>query len=355
MKFIGIDAGNSGCKYAYFKEGQLVYGCIPNITGKAITLDIPPSGIDERLLAVEILSADEAEERQPVFVGELARQQLQEYAQQDRSRNKAESDAIKLIVPAVLGLLGDEAKIVLGIGATLQDYADQAPLLQKNLTRRHEVKFNLGSKAGKILRPEVTATYTYAQAAAGLISLLKDDYGQIRRVELANQTVLALDFGHGQVNVALMDKLQFIKKACFSVDYGFYRIISAVQNYLNAKPYYITATIPQLQTAVEKGFFIWKGQQIDLTEVIEESCAKIVELIYNEVMVHTNNLNIDTLVVMGGAATIMTPFVGSRFGYIPELALDSMYANARGLLLIAKEKWEKENGKSTTNSFIHRN
>lgn len=355
MKFIGIDAGNSGCKYAYFKDGQLVYGCIPNVTGKAIALDIPPTGIDERVLAVQVLSADEVEQRQPVFVGELAKQQLQEYAQQDRSRNKAESDAINLIVPTVLGLLWTGDKIALGIGATLQDYADQAPLLQKKLTKKHEIKFNLGSKVGRIVRPEVEATYTYAQAAAGLISLLKDDDGQIRRAEWANQTVIALDFGHGQVNVALMEKLQFIKKSCFSLDYGFYRIVLAVQNYLNAKPYYITATIPQLQNAVERGFFVWKGQQIDLTEVIDECCAKIVDLIYNEVMALTSNASVDTMVVMGGAASIMIPFIGARFGYTPELAMNSMYANARGLLLIAKEKWEKENDKGTSHSFICRN
>lgn len=182
IQFLGIDPGNSACKYAYYCGGQIRYGMVPNITGPAITLDIPPtSNHDENIISVKVLSADDEEHRQEHFVGELARQQLQEYAGQDRSRNKADSDSVNIILPAVLGLLDTEEQIVLGVGATLQDYAVQAPLLQKKLTRRHEVIFRYGSRAGQSIRPNVVKTYTYAQAAAGLVSLLRTDEGRVRR------------------------------------------------------------------------------------------------------------------------------------------------------------------------------
>lgn len=347
FKFIGVDAGNSAVKYAYFCGGQIRFGMVPNITGRAIALDIPPaSPRDEEIISVRVLSADDDEQRKEHFVGELARRQLQEYAGQDRSRNKADSDSVNIILPAVLGLRDTEEPIVLGVGATLQDYATQAPLLQKKLTRRHEIVFRYGSRAGQSIRPNVVKTYTYAQAAAGLISLLRTDEGRIRRTDWNDQTILAIDFGHGQINVAVMDRLQFVMAACFAMDYGFYRVVSAAQNYLNTK-HYVTASIPQLQEAVEKGFYLKNNSKIDLRQPIDSACEKLTDKVVEEIKVHVPSMLLDrvsTIVAMGGGGKTMAPFVGSAFPAMKlEIAENSLFANARGLLLVAREKWEKEN------------
>jgi hypothetical protein len=348
VRFISIDAGNSGNKYAYYRGGQIFYGFIPNVTGQAIPLDFPPaSNREENILAIQVLSADTDEYRKPVFVGELARQQLQEYAEQDRSRNKVDSDSINLIVPAILGLLDTEEPIVLGIGATLQDYSEQAPQLQKKLTKRHEIKFKYGSRAGQTIKPNVIHTYTYAQAAAGLVGMLRTDDGRLRRNDWNNKTILGIDCGHGQFNIAVMDQLQFIKQSCFSLDYGFYRVVSAVQQHLNKKPYYVTASIPQLQEAVEKGCYLKNGHKIDLEPIIDTACGQLMEMVYSEITSKVSKVLFDKItevVVMGGGAQIMAPFVGSKL-MKPEIADNSLYANARGLLLVAKEKWENENSK----------
>lgn len=346
LRFIGIDAGNSAVKYAYFCGGQVRFGMVPNITGPAMTLDIPPaSPRDEEIIAVRVLSADEDEHRKEHFVGELARRQLQEYAGQDRSRNKADSDSVNIILPAVLGLLDTEEQIVLGVGATLQDYAVQAPLLQKKLTRRHEVIFRYGSRAGQSIRPNVVKTYTYAQAAAGLVSLLRTDEGRVRRTDWNDETIMAVDFGHGQINVAVMDRLQFVMTACFAVDYGFYRVVGAVQDYLNTK-YYVTASIPQLQEAVERGYYLKNNSKIDLRQTIDGACEKLANKIADEIRVRVPSMLLDrvgTIVVMGGGGKTMAPFIGSIFPAMKlEIAEQSLFANARGLLLVAREKWEKE-------------
>lgn len=349
IRFIGVDAGNSAVKYAYFCGGQIRYGFIPNVTGRAINLDIPPaSPWDEEIISARVLSADEEEHRKEHFVGELARRQLQEYAGQDRSRNKADSDSINIILPAVLGLLDNEEPIVLGVGATLQDYAVQAPLLQKKLTRRHEVVFRYGSRAGQTIKPNVIKTYTYAQAAAGLISLLRTDEGRVRRTDWNDETIMAVDFGHGQINVAVMDRLQFVMAACFAMDYGFYRVVSAVQNYLNTK-YYVTASIPQLQEAVERGYYLKNNSKIDLRQIIDSACEKLIDMVVNEIKVHVPSMLLDrvsTIVAMGGGGKTMAQFVGSALPAMKlEVAENSLFANARGLLLIAREKWEKENAR----------
>lgn len=346
FNFIGIDPGNNGVKYAYLSSGQIKYGFIPNVTGPAIPLDYPPIGKDEDILSVEILSAEDPAQTKPTFCGELARTQLQEHADQDRDRNKAETDAVNIICPAVFGLLDNDQPIVVGVGATLQDYATQAPLLQAKLTKQHTVEFHYGSLAGHIVSPEVIRTYTYGQAAAGLVGMIKNDAGDIIRADWENEVVLGLDFGHGQINWAVMDHLQIIRAACYSVDYGFYRVGTAVQSFLNAAPYYITATIPQLREAIEQGYYFKNGSKIDLSSVTGEACAQIMDMTYREMKNRISSVlwdRISRIVCMGGAAEPMAPFVGSRLGMKPEIAENSTFTNARALLFIAIEKWGVEN------------
>lgn len=339
--FIGIDPGNSACKYVFLSNGRIIYGQIPNVIGPAVPLTIPPVGLDEDVLAVR---GDFIE--QPIFLGKLALNQLQDAANQDRSRDKAMSENVLSMIPTVLGIVGDSAPFVLGVGATLTDFAEQSPALKKRLTRKYEVEFAYGSKAGKVLRPEVVKTYTYPQAAAGLLGMMRSIDGSVNRLDWMDKTVIALDFGHGQVNVAVMKEMGFIQDACFSLDYGCYRLVTAVQEFLNAKPYYITASIPQLQKAVEDGFYVQRGKSIDLLPIIEDAAGKLVDMVYREVSSRVPKVLLDevsAVVTMGGGAWRMNPFVGAKFYMIPEVAEKNIYANAVGLLLAAREKWGKEN------------
>ena len=108
INFVGFDPGNNGLKVAYFPApNKLGYKFIPNISAPAIQLDIPPVGEDEDVLAVEVLSADK-EFQAPTFLGNLALQQAQDKAEQDRRRDRSESVTVNQLVPAVLGLLYEE-------------------------------------------------------------------------------------------------------------------------------------------------------------------------------------------------------------------------------------------------------
>jgi hypothetical protein len=343
-QFVGMDAGNSTTKWATFdKEGKIIYGSIPNVAGPAIDLDFPPTGPSQDVMCVTIEN-EITKVKQKMFLGNLALNQLQDVARQDRSRDKANSDNINLFVPAVLGLLDDGRPIVMSVGCTLTDYSDQAPEIVEKLTGNNfKVKFHYGSKAGKEVDLLVAKTYTYAQCAAGLIGMLKTDRDSARWLE---KTVLGIDFGQGQINVAVMQDLMLIKQSCFSVDYGFYRVVSAVDDFLSRKPHYVTATIPQLQSAVENGRYVKNNVPIDLSGTIHSACQTIADQIHSKIISKLPPSlydSINTIVLMGGGAKAMEPTIKAKFGLPIEIADDAMYANARGLLLVAREKWGKEN------------
>lgn len=350
INFTGFDPGNNGLKVAYFvSPSKIEYKFIPNISSPAIHLDVPPVGEDEDVLAAEVLSADSGEFQQPVFLGTLALQQGQDKAEQDRRRDRSESVTVNQLVPAVLGLLHEEGvPFVMTVGATLQDIREQSGKLIKKIERKHRVKYLYGSLAGRTIEPCVIQCYTYPQAAAGLYSLLRNDDGSIRRYDWADKTVLAIDIGHGQINFAVMQKMIFIKEACFSRDFGNYRVVNSVKDYLNSAPYYVTASIPQLQKATELGYYMIGGKKVDLREVIMAETKELINLAYREIkdeLPPSLYNQITDIVVLGGVADRVTPMIQDRFSLSVEKARVSLFENARGNALQARQKWEEETKK----------
>lgn len=344
--FVGADPGNVALKLAFFRGDNLYMRYIPNTNGPGINLTETPTGPDEKCLAVKVLSSENDSFRNQVhFIGDLAKRQLQADAEQDRDRNKVSSDSVNLITPAALGLFGNE-KLVLCMGATSSDYEQQAPLLQKKMTGKHKIYYQYGSFAGQVVEPEVLATYTYAQAVAGLFGLLYTK--RVSSNDWKNSTVMALDFGHGQLSVAVLENLDVVRRACFSLDFGFYQIAEAVQDYLNKAPYYVTATIPELQDVVEKGYYLKHGKEISVREIIDTATNNLMETAYREIRAKITKVSqklydqISTIVVMGGGGETMAPVVGSKYGISPLIAPDAVYINAIGLAWMAKRKWEKE-------------
>jgi hypothetical protein len=350
VKFISVDMGNSAAKVCELgPDGRIRNKIYPNIAGEAKKLKFPPGGEDDNCLSVKVLTANEPEYREEFFIGKLAQRELQDNADQDTDRNKAESYGINIITPTILGLHSNDIPMVLCTGATFQDFSDQSPRLKDKLTGRHKVWFRYGTHANDSVDAHVIKTYTFPQLGAGLIGMLRDDQGRPRRDDWDNKTVLGLDFGHGQVHYGILQNMEFIQSSCKSTDFGCAGIVSAVQDYLNTK-YYVCASIPQLQEAVERGYYMQHNQKIDLTEVIDEAQNEIMDQLYRA-LTNPKNISkalfdsINEVVIMGGRGAKMVPFVGSRFEHIkPEVSQNYLEENARGMLLIAQDKWRIENG-----------
>lgn len=119
LHFVGVGAGNSSAKVVTQLEGcdASVHAIVPNVSAFAEELDVPPASPDSlERLDLEILDPAEGYDGER-FVGSLASKQLAQDVVQDRSRDKADSDNINLITPALLSALCEPGdKVVLGIG-----------------------------------------------------------------------------------------------------------------------------------------------------------------------------------------------------------------------------------------------
>lgn len=339
VEFIGVDLGNSAGKIAFFRGNRVECHRVPNIMGEAIPLDSAPLGADDEVLCVSVNGSEE------YFLGKLADDQLQDRALQDRDRDKANSSELQYLLPALLGLYSTGKPVVLGIGTTIKDFANQAPELVKKLKGKFQVTYRYGSMAGKTVCIEVVDVVPFPQTVSGLIGLMKDDQGRVIRADWNGRTVLGLDFGGGQVNGALVKELTPLKQYSFSTDFGCYRIMGAIQDMLNAAPHFLSPSVPQLQKALEQEWYPFENRKINLEECIDNATAELVKMTVRDIkdkIPDSVRVSINDIVLLGGRADKFAAFVGVHFpNYRVEIAQSAVFANARGLLLIAKESWEE--------------
>jgi len=347
---VGLDAGNSSAKMVVYLEGggeKPLEVLVPNVSARGEELDIPPKGQDiwDRL-HLEILDAEEPFDGER-FVGSLAARQLVD-VEQDRRRNKAESDNINLITPALLAAVcqpGD--KVVLGIGSPFADFAMQKPQIIERLQREFKVRFgSYSTKPGQVVDFEVSHVYPYPQTAAGYVSQALGRLGK-EHPEWDQQAVLVIDLGLGQSGVAYLDCGETIKSGCFSVDEpAFLRVAQGVQRYMNTERQR-DLTVPEILIAIEAGQYHINGEKIDLTPVIAletEQLASGLRRRCEELIPAKLRDKVSTLLLIGGGA--LTVGLADQFEaafHRPAIVGDNpRYANAIGLAEQARLKYQKE-------------
>lgn len=355
--FFGQDNGNSANKYAMFQptpEGQDVIrvGAVPNVYSPAIRLTSDPtSPSDQDVLCVEVPGA--AEFQGEFFLGHLARVQRGESAYQDRSRDKANAANIQLFAPAILGMLAANQPIVLGIGAALSDYAKQGPAIERYMEGQHLIRYRYGKIAGE-RQITVRRCYVYGQAIAAIYAhMFPQELHGKARLDAVDKTILCIDFGHGQINAGMWHGRQVVRDASFSIDWGMWRIYEAVREMLD-REYGLITTIPQLQTAIERRMYKSHevdGGGVDLSGYITEQAAILCEDAYRMIRDRMRAVNaaawdaIDMVLLVGGGANLMADDIAVKFRQRPIVPADALYQNAIGLLMLARDKWGRENGR----------
>ena len=345
VRFAGFDPGNSGLKVALWEGGRINYCFIPNLTGPDIEMVAYPKGDQLSTLGVEVLSAEDERYRERMLVGELALAQLQKDAYQDRSRAKALGDGVNVIVPAVLAALDDGRPWVIGVGATLKDVKSQAELIVQRLKRSHTVKFIYGPGARlDPVRTMVLDVSVYPQAAAGIYGMVRNDDDSIcsEYADLLDKNILGLDCGHGQWNGIVLQQMVPQTPSKFCLDEGYVRVVMAVREYLD-RNFFIPATIPQLQKAVQDECFLINNKRIDLVAVVDRAITEIVEKAYREARETIEPMvfaGLNEIWLLGGAASKLAPFVEARFDLPVNGVPAPLLANARGLMFFAKSEWE---------------
>ncbi len=347
---IGLDAGNSAAKMVVYLEGAVqgpLRVLIPNVSARAEALDIPPQSSDiwDRL-HIEIMGAKSPFDGER-FIGALAARQLFD-VEQDRRRNKSESDNINLITPALLAAIcqpGD--KVVLGIGSPFTDFAAQRERIVERLQRRFSVRFgDYSTKPGAVVDFEVTKVYPYPQTAAGYVAQAISGLGAAHP-EWNDAAVLVVDLGLGQTGLALLDCGEVIKAGCVSIDEpAFLRVAQGVQRHLNTE-YQRDLTLPEVLRVTEAGRYQINAHSIDLSPVIDLECEELAVGLRRrceELIPSRLRDRVSALLLIGGGA--MTPGAADKFAAAYRLPVfvgdDPRYANALGLAEQARMKYEKE-------------
>ena len=350
--FIGIDPGNSAAKVvANLADGpDDIEMIVPNVSALAEELDSEPVSTDpaERI-DVEILNPAPGYEGE-YFIGQLAAKQLTDDVEQDRDRDKANSDNINLITPAVLAMFchsGD--KVVLGIGSPFADFQAQRPQIVERLQRRFQIRFGkyAGPRSGGVVLFEVIRVSPYPQTAGGYIAQALGPTGAAHP-EWAQQNVVVFDLGLGQTGFAYMSAGEPQKPGCHSVDApaAFLQVAKGVQDYLNST-YRRDLTIPETLDIIEAGEYRIRNEILDITNVViletEQLVGRIKKRWEEKVPVRLRDQANAILLIGGGAlAPDVDKIFSDEFGLPVTIGQNSRFSNARGFLEHARKKYQKE-------------
>lgn len=347
--FIGIDAGNSTAKVAAMTDGVALVSqaIVPNVSALAEELSIPPSSADPlKRLDMEIMNAEKGYEGE-YFVGHLAAKQLAREVEQDRSRDKANSDNINLITPAILAALchsGD--RVALGVGVPFTDFQSQRAKIIERLQRPFQVRFGpYSDRPGQVVDFEVDRVYPYPQTAAGYLAQALGQTGK-EHPEWASSCILVLDLGLGQTGLGYVESGEPAKAGCFSVDEAFLRVATAVQRYLNAE-HQKDLTIPEILDVIEIGKYPHGTDPIDLTAIIYSGCEQLVRAIkkrFDDLVSQKMRDQVSAILLLGGGSLApgMDQVISEEFRLPAVVGENPRFANAMGLMIQAKAKYTKE-------------
>jgi hypothetical protein len=355
--FIGIDAGNSAVKLvASVGGGAEIAALIPNVSARAVELELPPITTNPlKQIHAEIL-APMGNYKGEYFIGDLAAQQATEDLEQDRSRDKADSDNINLLTPiSIAQFCQNGDKVALGIGVPFADFSEQKIKIEEKLKRRFLIRFGTyaGSRAGEIVDFEICAVDVYPQTAAGYLAQFKGRIGR-ENPDWINKNVVVVDLGLGQTGLAYLSKGNPIKSGCDSIDQpAFVQVARGVREFLN-RSYKRDLTIPETLGYIEAGKYQIRNEIIDLENILNfeiERYVKAIKTRWSDLLAQTYQDQANVILLIGGGAA--TPRISEFFEQefdLPVVVGDNpRFSNAYGYLERARKKYEREINENGTN------
>ena len=345
---VGIDPGNSSAKVvASMSNGTEHKYVVPNVSALAEELDVPPVSMHPLdRIDLEILNPAPGYDGER-FIGKLAVKQCSQDIKQDRKRNKANSDNINLITPAVLAMLcQDGDQVVLGIGSPFADFQSQRPKIVERLQRVFRIRFGkyAGSRAGQTIEFEVISVSPYPQTAGGYIDQAMGPIG-LSHPEWARENVVTIDLGLGQTGFAYFSEGEPAKPGCFSVDEAFIRAARGVQQFISSA-HYVDYTIPEILNVIERGKIVLENEHIDMTPMVEIELGQLVSALqkrYDEKMPAKLKGEANPILLIGGGSLApgAVDIFQEHFRLPVVVGHDPRYSNARGFREHALKKYEK--------------
>ncbi|AZR72497.1 hypothetical protein BBF96_03330 [Anoxybacter fermentans] len=301
----------------------------PSVVGEGREIRYKP-GVTINNDAIKNLFAEVDGEK--YFVGDLATRQsefLQSTLSGDRT-NSIEYDVLFKTACALLNNGSTEVNIVTGL--PVNEFTQYKNTLEKMLLRIHKIKLNDISYSFEIKRAKIIP-----QPFGTVFNLLLDDQGEIQKREYVNMKIGVIDIGFRTTDFIVVDCLEFVDKLSSSTTVALSSAYKLVGHSLNER-FGINKPIYQLDKFIRTGFIPYKGQQMDIRELVGKAFALTTNNIISEVSSLWNIWELDQIIITGGGGVELYAYLKAHIDNCV-LVNEGQFSNVKGYLKLANRSF----------------
>ncbi len=194
---------------------------------------------------------------------------------------------------------------------------------------------------GRSLTVDVQDVLVVPQPFGALLSLILDERGHLvtRALDLVEGRVAVLDVGQQTTDLILVEGLEYIEARSGSIEVGVSTAVDMIRKVL-LDDYRVTYEPHEVEQALRRGWLVVDGKKRPLDGLASERLDPIARAIEAQARTLWNLSTLTALVLAGGGALALRPWLEPRFAqaiYAPDAAM----ANAVGFLRYGLRQWER--------------
>ncbi len=276
-------------------------------------------------------------EEGPLFIGELASKQGRPGAvRSPRDRDRVNDPIVMQLAGAAFAMLlpgVEHARVRVVTGLPVAYYRD-AHTLSQRLLGKHPILLE-----GRSLTVEVEEVLVVPQPFGALLSLILDERGRMKThaLDLVEGRVAVLDIGQQTTDLILVEGLVYIEARSGSLEVGVSTAIDMIRKVL-LDDYRVSYEAHEVEQALRRGWLVIDGKKHALDGLASERLDPIARSIEAQARTLWNLSTLTALVLAGGGALALKPWLAPRFPqaiYAPNAAM----ANADGFLRYGLRQW----------------
>ncbi len=223
------------------------------------------------------------------------------------------------------------ADLVVVTGLPVAFYGDRDDL-RKRLVGIHKV-----TREGRHSQTlTVTECRVIPQPFGALLTAALDDRGRVAEQDLATGSVGVIDIGGKTTNLLSVKRLAEIGRQTESVSVGAWDIVRAVRGYLADRCPNLELRDHQVIEAILARQVRYYGQPVDLSPVVQDAVQPMAsQVIAQATQLWNGGAALDAILVAGGGALLLGPFIKSYFRHA-RIVADPVFANAEGYWKLAQ-------------------
>jgi plasmid segregation protein ParM len=222
-----------------------------------------------------------------------------------------------------------ELRIVTGLPVA---FFDDRALVRDRLLGEHKTQRE--GRGGQVFK--VTDCRVIPQPFGALLAACLDDRGRVSDTDLATGRVGIVDVGGKTCNLLAVHRLSEISRETASVNAGAWDAVRGLRDYLAREYPDLELRDHEIIDAIKARAVRYYGKTVDLSEPLDA----ILEPLAEQVIAQAGQLwngaaNLDAILVSGGGALLLGPYVARHFRHARAVA-DPVFANALGFYRFAQ-------------------